>query len=409
MDRNQLDPSVPSTTEAKKIPLIIKVYAVLCTLSGVGTLPSVAVFMWQVITALINGNVAAKLGDNTLVAVGLIVAGIMLSAASAIILIVFGLDLIKDQRRNAARLSYVLIAFTVVELLVDVMLQGIGPFLLRPAVQLVILIALSATVDPTLRQERELQRRLQEMLDRDAAAEGMLGRDETGEGYIKLNYFNLFWVFFVCSVLGLILEEVWHMVVVDPGVYQDRAGMLFGPFSPIYGFGAVLMTMALNRFYKKNPLIIFLVSALIGGAFEVFVGWFMQTSFGVVSWSYSHIRLFGIPDPIAVLTGGRTCTPFACMWGLGGLIWIKVLLPRLLKLINMIPWKRRYSATVILTAVMLIDGVMTLQSLDYWYQRVNGTIRNIPVAQFYDKHFDNEYMENRFQSMTMSPKDATRV
>jgi len=409
MDRNQLDPSVPSTTEAKKIPLIIKVYAVLCTLSGVGTLPSVAVFMWQVITALINGNVAAKLGDNTLVAVGLIVAGIMLSAASAIILIVFGLDLIKDQRRNAARLSYVLIAFTVVELLVDVMLQGIGPFLLRPAVQLVILIALSATVDPTLRQERELQRRLQEMLDRDAAAEGMLGRDETGEGYIKLNYFNLFWVFFVCSVLGLILEEAWHMVVVDPGVYQDRAGMLFGPFSPIYGFGAVLMTMALNRFYKKNPLIIFLVSALIGGAFEVFVGWFMQTSFGVVSWSYSHIRLFGMPDPIAVLTGGRTCTPFACMWGLGGLIWIKVLLPRLLKLINMIPWKRRYSATVILTAVMLIDGVMTLQSLDYWYQRVNGTVRNIPVAQFYDKHFDNEYMENRFQSMTMSPKDATRV
>lgn len=409
MDRNQLDPSVPSTTEAKKIPPIIKVYAVLCTLSGVGTLPSVAVFMWQVITALINGNVAAKLGDNTLVAVGLIVAGIMLSAASAIILIVFGLDLIKDQRRNAARLSYVLIAFTVVELLVDVMLQGIGPFLLRPAVQLVILIALSATVDPTLRQERELQRRLQEMLDRDAAAEGMLGRDETGEGYIKLNYFNLFWVFFVCSVLGLILEEVWHMVVVDPGVYQDRAGMLFGPFSPIYGFGAVLMTMALNRFYKKNPLIIFLVSALIGGAFEVFVGWFMQTSFGVVSWSYSHIRLFGMPDPIAVLTGGRTCTPFACMWGLGGLIWIKVLLPRLLKLINMIPWKRRYSATVILTAVMLIDGVMTLQSLDYWYQRVNGTVRNIPVAQFYDKHFDNEYMENRFQSMTMSPKDATRV
>lgn len=409
MDRNQLDPSVPSTTEAKKIPLIIKVYAVLCTLSGVGTLPSVAVFMWQVITALINGNVAAKLGDNTLVAVGLIVAGIMLSAASAIILIVFGLDLIKDQRRNAARLSYVLIAFTVVELLVDVMLQGIGPFLLRPAVQLVILIALSATVDPTLRQERELQRRLQEMLDRDAAAEGMLGRDETGEGYIKLNYFNLFWVFFVCSVLGLILEEVWHMVVVDPGVYQDRAGMLFGPFSPIYGFGAVLMTMALNRFYKKNPLIIFLVSALIGGAFEVFVGWFMQTSFGVVSWSYSHIRLFGMPDPIAALTGGRTCTPFACMWGLGGLIWIKVLLPRLLKLINMIPWKRRYSATVILTAVMLIDGVMTLQSLDYWYQRVNGTVRNIPVAQFYDKHFDNEYMENRFQSMTMSPKDATRV
>ena len=78
MDRNELDPSVPSATEVKKIPLIIKVYAVLCILSGVGTLPSVAAFMWQVITALVNGNATEKLGDNTLVAVGLIVAGIML-------------------------------------------------------------------------------------------------------------------------------------------------------------------------------------------------------------------------------------------------------------------------------------------------------------------------------------------
>ena len=86
MDRNELDPSVPSATEVKKIPLIIKVYAVLCILSGVGTLPSVAAFMWQVITALINGNAAEKLGDNMLVSVGLIVAGIMLSAASAVIL-----------------------------------------------------------------------------------------------------------------------------------------------------------------------------------------------------------------------------------------------------------------------------------------------------------------------------------
>lgn len=232
MDRNELDPSVPSATEVKKIPLIIKVYAVLCILSGLGTLPSVAVFMWQVITALINGNAAAKLGDNTLVAVGLIVAGIMLSGGKRDHLNRLWPGPHQDQRRNAARLSYVLIALTVVELLVDVMLQGIGPFLLRPAIQLGILIALSATVDPTLRQERELQRRLQEMLDRDAAAEGMLGRDETGEGYIKLNYFNLFWVFFVCSVLGLILEEVWHMVVVDPGVYQDRPVCYLAPLAP---------------------------------------------------------------------------------------------------------------------------------------------------------------------------------
>ncbi len=54
-------------------------YAVLCILSSMGaSFPCVAAFMWQVITALINGNAAEKLGDNMLVSVGLIVAGIML-------------------------------------------------------------------------------------------------------------------------------------------------------------------------------------------------------------------------------------------------------------------------------------------------------------------------------------------
>ena len=409
MTTNQLDPSLPNEEEVKRIPLIIKVYAVLCVLSGVSTLPSIAVFMGNVIRALISGHASEQLGDNMLVAIALIVGGIMLSAASAIILIMFGVDLIKDQRRNAARLSYVLIAFTVGELLIDVMLQGIGPFLIRPAAQLVILVALSATVDPTLRQERELQRRLRDMLDRDAAREGMLGRDETGEGYIKLNFFNLFWVFVVCSVLGLILEDIWHMVIVEPGVYQDRAGMLFGPFSPIYGVGAALLTMALNRFYKKNTLVIFLVSAVIGASFEVFAGWFWQTAFGIVSWNYNHVTLFGMPDPLVLLTGGRTCTQFACLWGIGGVLWIKLTLPILLKIINMIPWKWRYSLTTVCTVLMLIDCFMTVQALDFWFQRVSNIEQDTPVAAFYAKHFDNEYMEHRFQSMSMNPQDSARV
>ena len=44
----------------------------------------------------------------------------------------------------------------------------------------------------------------------------------------------------VASVLGLIMEEVVHFLFVVPGQWQDRAGLLFGPFSPIYGCGAVL-------------------------------------------------------------------------------------------------------------------------------------------------------------------------
>lgn len=406
---NDLDPKTPSSTERKKIPLAAKIYGILCLADGVATLLLTILGAAIIIWALFVDPHMVAIGSNPLKAFILTIASTVLGMVSALSLIIFGRSLIKDRRRNAARISYVLIALTIIEIITGVMLYGIGVHLIRPAVSLVILLALSITIDPTLRQERELQRRLRDMLDRDAAAEGLLGRDVTGEGYIKLNFFNLFWVFTVCSILGLVLEIIWHMAVVDPGVYQDRAGLLFGPFSPIYGCGAVLMTVALNRFYKKNPLIIFLISAVIGGLFEVAVSLFMQTGFGAVAWDYSHQTLFGFPDPIAVLFGGRTSTTFAIMWGLLGLTWIKVLLPRLLNLINMIPWKMRYSFTSLCAVLMLVNAFMTLQSLDFWFERVSGIEPSTPVAQFYAKHFDNDYMAHRFQSMTIHPDDSGRA
>ena len=98
-----------------------------------------------------------------------------------------------------------------------------------------------------------------------------------------------------------------------------------------------------------------------------------------------------------------------CMWGVLGLVWIKLCLPWLLKLINVIPWKFRYSFTAVCAALMIVDGVMTLQALDCWFERLSGDSGSTPVEQFYAKHFDNEYMEHRFQSMTITPEKSGRV
>ena len=58
---------------------------------------------------------------------------------------------------------------------------------------------------------------------------------------------------------------------------------------------------------------------------------------------------------------------------------------------------------------MLVNGAMTLMALDCWFERVSNVPQNAPVEQFYAKYFDNEFMENRFQSMTITPDDSTRV
>ena len=271
--------------------------------------------------------------------------------------------LLRDKRRGAAQLTEVMIVILILVALCDMMLGGLTLDLVPYGVVLVVLIALQSYVDPSLAEERELQRKLRDMETREQAEDGTLGRDETGKGFIALNFFNLFWIFVVCCVLGLAIETAYHFAVVDPGHYQDRAGLLFGPFSPIYGFGAVLMTVALNRFHDKNVVLIFLVSAVIGGAFEYLTSWFMQFAFGIVAWDYSGTFLS---------IDGRTNGMFMAMWGVLGVVWIKLLLPWMLKIVNLIPWNWRYALTTVCAALMIVDGAMSLRSLDWWYQSMAG-------------------------------------
>ena len=136
----------------------------------------------------------------------------------------------------------------------------------------------------------------------------------------------------------------------------------------------------------------------------------MQVGFGAVAWDYSGSTIFGLfPDPVAELFGGRTSTLFMCMWGALGFVWIKLCLPWLLKLINLIPWQARYSLTTLCAVLMLVNAVMTLQSLECWYQRESGLAPSSPVEEFYAEHYDDAYMANRFQSMTITPEDSARA
>ena len=317
----------------------------------------------------------------------------------AIAFAVFGIRLLRNQRRYAALVIYGVYVLLLLGAVCSLMLLGVS---LRLGIYLglfVLLVAFQVYLDPSLRQERQLQRILHDSELREEQEEGTLGRDASGKGYIELNFFNLFWIFVVASLLGDGMETIVHVLVVDPGQWQDRAGLLFGPFSPIYGCGAVLMTLFLNRFYKSNIILIFFVSAVIGGAFEYFVSVFMQYTFGAVAWDYTGQWLS---------IGGRTCGWAMGCWGLLGALWIKLLLPLMLKLVNLIPWNWRYGVTVVAALFMVVDCVMSLQAYDCWYERLSNDPVVTPIQHFYADYFDNTFMEDRFQSMTLHPGDAVR-
>lgn len=386
--------------DTEKYPLLIRIYGIVSIIAG-GV--QVAAFVLSVISVATGGLDFSQMEERTATTLVIALVELLLNVALAVLFIALGGRLLLGKRHRAALLCNIMIALEVLVLICQFMLTGLSTELIAPGVNLVILIALQSYSDPALRDERRLQRKLLALDRRSEAEEGTLGRDTSGKGYITLNFFNIFWVFVICCVIGLVIEVIWHMVVVDPGVYQDRAGLLYGPFSPIYGVGAALMTIALNRFHDRNPILIFVVAGVIGGAFEFFVSWFMQVAFGIVAWDYSGTFLN---------IDGRTNFMFMCMWGALGLVWVKLALPVMLKIVNMIPWNLRYVVTAVCTVLMAIDCALTLAAFDCWFQREAGTMDyNGPsaIVQFCNANYDNSYMANRFQSMTIDPSNASRV
>lgn len=401
-ERNEIMRIVQARMEGlsfDKIPLPLRVLSIILIVTGVS---NVYALVTTAMSLAGTGILANAIKNYTATTVIVAVLAIIFTALTTVLSIFIGVRMLKGKRGKASVLLKVSIAFTVLSMICVFMLFGISHVLIPDLLYFFAQNALAHYLDPSLRAEAELQLELRKLDTEVHAKSGTLGLADPGKGYIRLDLFNLFWTFMIGSFLGLIVEIIWHMVVVDPGVYQDRAGLLWGPFSPIYGFGAVLMTMALNRFKDRNIVFIFVVCTIIGGAFEYSVSWFMEIAFGATAWDYSDQFLGN-------LFGGRTCLLFASMFGVLGLVWIKLLLPLFLSIFNKIPYKLRDSVTLVCLILMLINGAMTLQALDNWSARVAGHVPQAEVELFYAEHFDDEYMANRFQSMTINPEASVRV
>lgn len=372
-------------------PKVIKAFGVMSIICATASLCLIGVFAAHAV-----GDINHHERPESM----LLAIGIVLLAITAIVLFVaMGVRFIKNNTLNGERFAITTIALILGAFLAMMMLYGLSLFHIVYVVELVFLAVVTVYMDSELAEERYLSKEARTMdPQKRAQFEKKVDSRKPLKGYITLNFFNLFWIFVVCSILGLAIETVFHLAIYH--AYQDRAGLLYGPFSPIYGFGGLFMTVALNRFHDKPIPVIFLISALIGGAFEFTVSWIMQSAFGIVAWDYSGTFLS---------IDGRTNFMFMCFWGILGVMWVKFLLPILLWMINKIPWKLRYALTVVCFVFMVVDVVLTVQTIDCWYLREAGHAPNTPLEEFFNKHYDNAYMEHRFQTMTMDPSQSSRV
>jgi len=156
-------------------------------------------------------------------------------------------------------------------------------------------------------------------------------------------YFILFMMY---SFAGWLMETSW--VSYSNKKIVDR-GFLIGPYCPIYGFGAILIVLLLNRF-SFNPVVLFLATMIVCGALEYFTSWYMEKVFKARWWDYSDRK---------ININGRICLRNLIAFGVMGLVVIYFINPHFEKWIGYLNEEYLRGLFFILWTIFIIDFVLS--------------------------------------------------
>ena len=157
---------------------------------------------------------------------------------------------------------------------------------------------------------------------------------------------HYFLLFFLASVLGWLMEVCCKLIQFHRFINR---GFLIGPYCPIYGFGAVLVTALLSP-YANSPLVVFVLAVVVCGVLEYATSYLMEKLFHARWWDYSQKRF---------QLNGRVCADTLIPFGLLGLGIIYGVKPFLFGLFAMIPQTAMDILCGALTAIILTDAVIS--------------------------------------------------
>lgn len=205
-----------------------------------------------------------------------------------------------------------------------------------------------------------------------------------------------FLLFVVGCIVGNYYEQILNLVthyLADGSIFWEyRRGVIYGPFSPIYGAGAVLFVYFLTRKPLSNLKTI-LYGSLIGGGFEYLVSFFQEMFVGTTSWNYSTYFLN---------INGRTTIPYMLGWGLAAFFLVKKFYPWFSNLIEKIPFKIGNIIYKSLLVFLILDMLISWTAL----LRQNLRRNNIPpftiVGEVYDTIYPDEVLHKYFPNMVVS-------
>ena len=195
----------------------------------------------------------------------------------------------------------------------------------------------------------------------------------------------VFWLFIIGSILGYIFEMI--VVLFQKEYFESRQGLIYGPFTPVYGIGAIIYYLILNNIKKDNKIKIFFITAILGGITEYICSLVQEKVFGTISWDYSYL-IFDI--------NGRTSLLHCSYWGIAGILYVTYIEPFLEKLKYKIDKKSLKIVSIIFAVFMLFDISISCIAANRQTERRNNISPESKLDLFLDKYYPDEYMDKIF-------------
>ena len=175
--------------------------------------------------------------------------------------------------------------------------------------------------------------------------------------YSLATYFMLFIIY---AVAGWICEVTLQLV--QKHKLADR-GFLIGPYCPIYGCGAILITLCLTPF-NEHPIGLFILAMVLCGSLEYATSFIMEKAFNARWWDYSNMR-FNI--------NGRICLETLVPFGIAGLLIIYVFNPFLISMIGLMG-ENVLNITSIAILVIFVADVIVSSKIIYNFKKTNKEV-----------------------------------
>ena len=156
-------------------------------------------------------------------------------------------------------------------------------------------------------------------------------------------------IFFIFSFIGFLFENVLNIFTND----NFNSGVLYGPWTFIYGIGVLLMVIVykfLQQYHLKKwkeVVLFYIIITIVMTLVEFSGGMLIETIFHRTYWDYTNMRFN---------YGKYICLEVSLAWGLLATFITYLVLPFINKLEKKIPW----FVSVGLIILFIVDIIFTL-------------------------------------------------